>query len=290
MDLKRLVGFHAMRHNFEWKVKRSNKSVIHLVCKIDNHTWKLRAMMRNEGTYFQVRIFGEQWTVNLLQKTCTCSKFQMDYLSCSHALAAVRERNLDYTSLCADYYKRETFVNAYSVPIMPVGHPNTLVVLDDIRPRVVLERPTTQEGKSSATGCEVTCQPRLRARNGRSIDKLEDASDDTCGHAGKVTWDMGVASEHTIGKGVDFEETTCKLVDTDETAAGSSGVSEQTCEAISKPVDTEETNEGSCGVSEAICDKVTWSSRVNVDSGKPVDIEETSVGSCGVSEAISWAC
>ncbi|KAK3193069.1 hypothetical protein Dsin_024379 [Dipteronia sinensis] len=56
-DLKRLVGLFAMRRNFEWKVKRSNKRTLHLVCLIDNYTWKLRAVMRDGGTYFQVRSF-----------------------------------------------------------------------------------------------------------------------------------------------------------------------------------------------------------------------------------------
>ena len=39
---------------------------------------------------FLVKLKGDQWTVNLLQKTCTCNKFQMDYLPCSHALPAAR--------------------------------------------------------------------------------------------------------------------------------------------------------------------------------------------------------
>ncbi|KAI9187082.1 hypothetical protein LWI28_024199 [Acer negundo] len=56
-DLKRLVGHFAMHHNFEWKMKRSNKTTLHLVCIIDNCTWKLRAVRRDEGTYFQVRSF-----------------------------------------------------------------------------------------------------------------------------------------------------------------------------------------------------------------------------------------
>ena len=56
-DLKRLVGDFAMRQNFEWKVKRSNKTTLHLICIIDNCSWKLRAVRRAEGTYFQVRSF-----------------------------------------------------------------------------------------------------------------------------------------------------------------------------------------------------------------------------------------
>ncbi|KAK3212568.1 hypothetical protein Dsin_017274 [Dipteronia sinensis] len=53
-------GIHAIRENFEWKVKRSNKSVLYLVCMIDNCKWKLRAVRRDEGTYFQVRSFDSE--------------------------------------------------------------------------------------------------------------------------------------------------------------------------------------------------------------------------------------
>ncbi|KAK3222385.1 hypothetical protein Dsin_009410 [Dipteronia sinensis] len=59
-DLKQLVGLHAIKGNYEWKVKRSNKSVLHLVCKIDNYKWKLRAVRRDEGTFFQVRSFESE--------------------------------------------------------------------------------------------------------------------------------------------------------------------------------------------------------------------------------------
>ncbi|KAK3230889.1 hypothetical protein Dsin_002770 [Dipteronia sinensis] len=56
-DLKRLAGLHALRQNFEWKVKMSNKSAIHLVYKIENCSWKLRAERVKERTYFHVRSF-----------------------------------------------------------------------------------------------------------------------------------------------------------------------------------------------------------------------------------------
>ncbi|KAK2656097.1 hypothetical protein Ddye_009149 [Dipteronia dyeriana] len=111
---------------------------------------------------FSMKRAGKQWTVDLAQKTCTCNKFQMDLLPCSHALAAARyivqfclrlillkresyhfqcfnrDRNMDFTSLCADYYKRQTLIDAYSVPIIPVGHPSIWIVPSDIPERVVL--------------------------------------------------------------------------------------------------------------------------------------------------------
>ncbi|KAK4851991.1 hypothetical protein QYF36_020100 [Acer negundo] len=96
---------------------------------------------------FSVRHKGKQWTVDLARKTYTCNKFQMDFFLCSHAFAAARERNLDFTSLCAYYYKKETLIDAYSVPIKPVGHPSSWVVPSDIVARVVLN-PKTDGGST----------------------------------------------------------------------------------------------------------------------------------------------
>ncbi|KAK2658603.1 hypothetical protein Ddye_005136 [Dipteronia dyeriana] len=64
-DLKRLVGHFAMRQNFEWKVKRSNKTTLHLVYLMGNCSWKLRAVRRDKGTYFQVRSFVNEHTCPL---------------------------------------------------------------------------------------------------------------------------------------------------------------------------------------------------------------------------------
>ncbi|KAK2641477.1 hypothetical protein Ddye_023240 [Dipteronia dyeriana] len=59
-----------MRQNFEWKVKRSNKTTLHLVCLMENCTWKLRAVRRDEGTYFQVRSFVNEHTCPLEEIHC----------------------------------------------------------------------------------------------------------------------------------------------------------------------------------------------------------------------------
>ncbi|KAK2655331.1 hypothetical protein Ddye_008383 [Dipteronia dyeriana] len=89
-----------------------------------------------EWNIFLVKQSGKQWTIDLARKTCTYNKFQMDHLLCSHALATGPKHG--FTSLCVDYYKRQTLTNTYSVPIMPVGHPSTWIVPSDIAERVVL--------------------------------------------------------------------------------------------------------------------------------------------------------
>ncbi|KAK4847572.1 hypothetical protein QYF36_003431 [Acer negundo] len=116
---------------------------------------------------FSVKLKGNQWTVNLHLKTCTCNKFQMDHFPCSHALAAARERNLDYTSLCADYYKRETLIDAYSVPIIPVGHPSSWVVPSDIASRVVLNPKSKRQSGRPMEGRHASSSERTTTQSCR---------------------------------------------------------------------------------------------------------------------------
>ncbi|KAK3221392.1 hypothetical protein Dsin_008417 [Dipteronia sinensis] len=92
-----------------------------------------------------------------------------------------RERNLDFTSLCADYYKRQTLIDAYSVPIMPVSHPSSWVVSSDIAERVVLnpkskrqsERKTTQScricGKSGHNSMRCSNPPLINEGPSRIV-------------------------------------------------------------------------------------------------------------------------
>ncbi|KAK4840195.1 hypothetical protein QYF36_001997 [Acer negundo] len=58
---------------------------------------------------------------------------------------SVRHKGKQWTVDLAHYYKRETLIDAYSVPIMPVGHPSSWVVPSDIAARVVLNPKTKRQ-------------------------------------------------------------------------------------------------------------------------------------------------
>ncbi|KAK2635245.1 hypothetical protein Ddye_030037 [Dipteronia dyeriana] len=144
---------------------------------------------------FSVKRSGKLWTVDLARKTCTCNKFQMDLLPCSHALVIARyiirfslrlillkreyyrfhcfysDRNMDFTSLCTNYYKRQTIIDAYSAPIIPVGHPSTWIVPSDIAERVVLN--------------PISRRQAGRPRAGRHISFLESTTTQNCRRCGQ---------------------------------------------------------------------------------------------------------
>ncbi|KAK2652063.1 hypothetical protein Ddye_011919 [Dipteronia dyeriana] len=145
--------------------------VAHLV--ILKHVDKCGYMTINlfDWNMFSVKRPSKQWTVDLDRKTCTCNKFQMDMFPCSQTLAAARDRNLDFTTLCADYYKRQTLIDAYSIPIMHVGHLSSWVVPADIADRVVLNPLSKRQAG--------------RLRGGRHVSSSERTTTQSCRRCGQ---------------------------------------------------------------------------------------------------------
>ncbi|KAK3193870.1 hypothetical protein Dsin_025180 [Dipteronia sinensis] len=72
--------------------------------KISKHIGKRKhiSVTHVDRNIFLEKLKGDQWTVNLLRKTCKCKKFQLDYLPCSHALAAARK---SFVSIVCDVSK-----------------------------------------------------------------------------------------------------------------------------------------------------------------------------------------
>ncbi|KAK2658080.1 hypothetical protein Ddye_011132 [Dipteronia dyeriana] len=126
-----------------------------------------------EWNVFSIKWFGKQLSIDLARKTCTCNKFEMDMFPCSHALAAARERNLDFISLCADFYKRQTLIDAYSISIIPIGHSSSLVVPADIAEHVALNPLSRRQTGRPRGGCHPS-----------SLERTTTLSCGRCGQSG----------------------------------------------------------------------------------------------------------
>ncbi|XP_038890792.1 uncharacterized protein LOC120080248 [Benincasa hispida] len=87
----------------------TNKASKHEVRPIDQHE-------------FEVIDGGLGGRVNIHARTCTCRKFDYYEISCSHAIAACRVRNIDSTSFCSWVYSIDAMLAAYAEPIRPLGH------------------------------------------------------------------------------------------------------------------------------------------------------------------------
>ncbi|KAK0573575.1 hypothetical protein LWI29_034673 [Acer saccharum] len=108
--------------------------------------------------------------VNLIEKTCTCRKFQLDQLPCRHALAACNLRRSSCYDFCSHYYHKETLATAYGSSIYPVGPMEEWDVPDEVQTRVVLP----PKGR----------KPRGRPAKKRKPSKGEEIVQRKCGRCG----------------------------------------------------------------------------------------------------------
>ena len=80
--------------------------------------------------------------MNLQTCSCTCQHFDLDHITCSHAIVACRYTQMSCYSLCFKYYIVNSLLASYNVLIFPLGQRKDLVMSTDIISRVLLPQKT----------------------------------------------------------------------------------------------------------------------------------------------------
>ncbi|KAM6558965.1 hypothetical protein CsatA_028204 [Cannabis sativa] len=70
---------------------------------------------------YQVKVQEKgDFTINILERTCSCRRFQLDEIPCSHAIAVFAKRGLRAYDYVTDYYKTETMKATYERTVHPL--------------------------------------------------------------------------------------------------------------------------------------------------------------------------
>ncbi|XP_009801347.2 uncharacterized protein [Nicotiana sylvestris] len=99
---------------------------------------------------------GRNYTVCLLERKCVCGRFQVDELPCPHAWAVLKSKFLMPEEYCSNYYKPNTIVMTYDVPVYPLPDRNDWNIPEHVVGEVVLspkwkrppERPKNKRDKT----------------------------------------------------------------------------------------------------------------------------------------------
>ncbi|XP_013658424.2 uncharacterized protein LOC106363180 [Brassica napus] len=96
--------------------------------------------------------------VNLVERKCTCRRFDVEKIPCVHAIAAAEERNVSRISLCSPYYKSTYLASAYAESVMPVD--SALPVPDNVAnvqcfPPFICQQPGRPKKNSMKSALEV---------------------------------------------------------------------------------------------------------------------------------------
>ncbi|XP_056852680.1 uncharacterized protein LOC108830060 [Raphanus sativus] len=94
------------------------------VQRIDDHHTEVKHGSSGESLH----------VVNLVERKCTCRRFELEKLPCVHAIAAAEYMNVSRISLCSPYYTSNYLVSAYTESVMPVDSAQTV-------PEIVANQP-----------------------------------------------------------------------------------------------------------------------------------------------------
>ncbi|XP_070034266.1 uncharacterized protein [Nicotiana tomentosiformis] len=77
-----------------------------------------------DSMLFRINNKGIEFIVDLKKRTCDCLKFQLDELSCPHAIVAINKRYLQKSDYCSKWYSRKIWFKTYEGHVNTVGDKN----------------------------------------------------------------------------------------------------------------------------------------------------------------------
>ncbi|XP_070018176.1 uncharacterized protein [Nicotiana sylvestris] len=87
----------------------------------DKRTLSHKLRVRDSTDYVHTVLDGvRRYIVCLENKRCSCGQFQLDELTCPHALATLRHRDESFEEYCSPYYTRANLLRTYEIPVNPL--------------------------------------------------------------------------------------------------------------------------------------------------------------------------
>ncbi|XP_030477966.2 uncharacterized protein LOC115695008 [Cannabis sativa] len=94
----------------------------------------LRCLVQTSNlVIYTVKELQNSYIVDILNRTCTCERFQYDEMPCSHAMAVISKRYMKCYEYCSYYYTKEAFLATYEGSVLPIGDPKTWDLPDNIK-------------------------------------------------------------------------------------------------------------------------------------------------------------
>ncbi|XP_015948461.1 uncharacterized protein LOC107473412 [Arachis duranensis] len=109
-----------------------------------------------------------KYTVDLSLRECSCKKWQLSGIPCTHAISCINFKGLELESYVDDCYKRDAYVKCYELSINPLNGPDLWehTNFDDVMPppyRKPSHRPVKKR-KRGPDESKATCHTHLSRR------------------------------------------------------------------------------------------------------------------------------
>ncbi|XP_050224326.1 uncharacterized protein LOC126674015 [Mercurialis annua] len=115
---------------------------------------------------------GKEYTVNMVKRTCTCKKFDIDEIPCKHDVAFLADKKTEPYAYCSRYYTNAAMLATYSETVYPLEKEEEWIIPEHIKNMIVLP-------------------PQHRTRTGRPkksryTSKWENPKKGKCGKCGQA--------------------------------------------------------------------------------------------------------
>ncbi|XP_074367458.1 uncharacterized protein LOC141707911 [Apium graveolens] len=135
-----LESLRALIQKWSWRnTNIANSTLTRLTNKFedilkDNYLYSINLTVHPiNDVLFEVRNDDRKAIVDIGLRTCTCNRFQLDQLSCAHAIVVLQKANHDPYDYCSPYFTKEAMIHAYEETMFPVGHEDTWEVPENIK-------------------------------------------------------------------------------------------------------------------------------------------------------------
>ncbi|KAL8156429.1 hypothetical protein AgCh_001498 [Apium graveolens] len=152
-----LFTLHANKMLNRWKKSASG----HHVTVFDRDSWIFSVTTMKRG-----QKGGKEHIVRLMERICTCNKWQTFHIPCSHVLACCANQNLDYTTLVSKWYRLDNARNVYGSAFEPLPGEDSWPLFDRF-PKVVpdIEDIPKKPGRKKSTRYKNNMDYRVSARS-----------------------------------------------------------------------------------------------------------------------------
>jgi len=86
---------------------------------------------RGGNGMYSVTYGSEGFAVDIIEKTCTCNAWTLSGIPCHHALAVMREKNMEPTQFIYKCYSTTMLMQTYAYSLKPINGPNLWPLCED---------------------------------------------------------------------------------------------------------------------------------------------------------------
>ncbi|XP_055809528.1 uncharacterized protein LOC129879828 [Solanum dulcamara] len=131
-----------------------------LILEENKDKFKTCKVLWNADVGFEIREGEYRHTVNLADRVCSCRTWQLRGIPCQHAIAALCHIEQEPEPLVEHWYKKDTFLKAYSHFIQPI--PNMKMWPETNNPRIGPPEPKPMPGRPTRNRRKGKDEPRKK--------------------------------------------------------------------------------------------------------------------------------